>query len=153
MYYMMMYNVYNVMNWHSTFSLSLWRFVWFCRICFKTQQKRTIFSNTACEERAIRMKVGVVFAGTNWKSFSNITIPEISLNRLEIWELNWYIHIIYRTRAIITRRLYNFYPIFLFHCGLYYRPFMYVLKMEIPHFLSLKSAVYTRERLLIKRGL
>ena len=27
----------------------------------------------------------------------------------------------YRTRAIITRGLYNFYPIFLFHCSLYYR--------------------------------
>ena len=32
---------------------------------------------------------------------------------------------IYRTRAIITRGLYTFYPIFEFHCGLYYRPFMY----------------------------
>ena len=31
----------------------------------------------------------------------------------------------YRTRAIITRGLYYFYPIFLFHWGLYYRPFMY----------------------------
>ena len=30
---------------------------------------------------------------------------------------------------------------------------IYVLKMEILHFLSLKSAVYTRERLLIKSGL
>ena len=30
----------------------------------------------------------------------------------------------YRTRAIITRGLYIFYPIFDFHCGLYYRTFM-----------------------------
>ena len=30
---------------------------------------------------------------------------------------------------------------------------IYVLKTNILHFLSLKSAVYTRERLLIKRGL
>ena len=30
---------------------------------------------------------------------------------------------------------------------------IYVLKTEILHFLSLKSAVYTRERLLIKSGL
>ena len=35
----------------------------------------------------------------------------------------WRFSIIYRMRAIITRSLYNSYPIF--HCGLYYRPFMY----------------------------
>ena len=59
----------------------------------------------------------------------------------------------YRTRAIINRCLYYFYPVFLFHWGLYYRPFMYVLKMKVLHFLSLKSAVYLRERFLIKSGL
>ena len=32
---------------------------------------------------------------------------------------------IYRTRAIITRGLYIFYPIFSINRGLYYRPFMY----------------------------
>ena len=58
----------------------------------------------------------------------------------------------YRTRAIITRGLYIFYPTFILKCGLYYRP-LYGLKTEILHFLSLKSAVSIWERFLIKSGL
>ena len=56
---------------------------------------------------------------------------------------------IYRTCAIITWFVY-----FLPHFSLrFIFQTIYVLKTEILHFLSLKSAVYTQERLLIKSGL
>ena len=79
----------------------------------------------------------------------NVNISIRSVCQLCFWRFS----IIYRMRAIITRSLYNSYPIFLFHCGLYYRPFMYILETEILHFLSLKSAVSAQEWLLIKSGL
>ena len=61
----------------------------------------------------------------------------------------------YRTRAIITRGLYIFYPIFtaVYIEERFILQTIFVLKTEILHFLSLKSAVYTQERLLIKSGL
>ena len=46
-------------------------------------------------------------------------------NSLHCTEGLWQCSKNYRTRAIITRGLYYFYPIFLFRWGLYYRPFMY----------------------------
>ena len=58
----------------------------------------------------------------------------------------------YRTRAIITRGLYYFYPIFSFSLRFVLQT-IYVLKTKILHFLSLKSGVYIRERFLIKSGL
>ena len=59
--------------------------------------------------------------------------------------------ITYRMRAIITRGLYIFLPPFYIEERFILQT-IYVLKTEILHFLSLKSAVYTRERLLIKSG-
>ena len=61
----------------------------------------------------------------------------------------------YCTRAIITRGLYIFYPIFtvVYIEERFILQTIYVLKKGILHFLSLKSAVYTQERLLIKSGL
>ena len=48
--------------------------------------------------------------------------------------------------------MYIFHPIF--HCGLYWRAvYIYVLKNKNSSFLSLKSAVYKRERLQIEIGL
>ena len=62
-----------------------------------------------------------------------------------------YSKINYRTRAIITRGLYIFYPIF--HCGLYCRAVsvteIYALNKEILQFLGLKSVVYNQERLIL----
>ena len=65
-----------------------------------------------------------------WRKVKDIFFKHVTSEALK---LSWVITLVvevkvslfnYRTRAIITRGLYNFYPIFLFH-GLYYRPFMY----------------------------
>ena len=58
---------------------------------------------------------------------------------------------VYLTRAIKTRGLYIFYPIF--HCGLYWRA-VYITgnlctKKVNSLFFSLKSAVYTQERVIV----
>ena len=53
--------------------------------------------------------------------------------------------------AIISRGLYFFYPIFILAAAKLQTT--YVLKMEILHFLSSKSAAYERERLQIESGL
>ena len=60
---------------------------------------------------------------------------------------------IYRTRAIISRGLYIFYPIF--HYGLHCRVLLQtidILKKEIFQFLDLKSAIYDWKWLIIKSG-
>ena len=47
----------------------------FVKFVSRHNQKGLLFQiPRACVDCAIRMKVGVVFAGTNWKSFSNITM-------------------------------------------------------------------------------
>ena len=56
----------------------------------------------------------------------------------------------WRLQADLTEvygAMYIFYPLFILKSSLYYRP------LEILHFLSLKYAIYTPERLLIKSGL
>ena len=56
---------------------------------------------------------------------------------------------VYRTRAIISRGLY-----FFIEFSLWLRLILqtiYVLKMEILHFLSSKSAAYKQERLMMAR--
>ena len=58
----------------------------------------------------------------------------------------------YRTRAIISRGLYFFFTHFSLRLRLILQT-IYVLKTEILHFLSLKSAAYKRERLQIESGL
>ena len=57
----------------------------------------------------------------------------------------------YRTRAIISRGLYIFYPIF--HCGLYCRAVSVTDNLCSKQFLGLKSAVYNQEHFQIKIGL
>ena len=54
----------------------------------------------------------------------DVNLARKNLDRLPIGKI-WFRLIKYRARAIITRGLYTFYSIFLFHWGLYYRPFMY----------------------------
>ena len=56
----------------------------------------------------------------------------------------------YRTRAIISRGLYLFFTQFSLWLRLILQA-IYVLKMEILHFLSLKSAAYKRERPMMAR--
>ena len=57
----------------------------------------------------------------------------------------------YRSRAILSRGLYSFYPIF--HCGSYCRAVSITdnlcIKQWILHFLGLKSAVYNQKRVII----
>ena len=58
----------------------------------------------------------------------------------------------YRTRAIISRGLYFFFTQFSLWLRLILQT-IYVLKVEILHFLSSKSAAYKQEQLQIKSGL